>query len=140
MRRVTQIGWIALAASAACALAASSSSAEARGFRLRLGIGSATAATPVPLPPRLTQRIANAGVPLPVATSSAITAPAIAAPVLPRITPAPQAPAPVVGLTQVTLPNPAERARAPEPPVHVAGPWCPSGRVVGAGAGFCAIN
>lgn len=137
MRRISQIGWIVLAASTAFAFAATPSSAEARGFRLRLGIGSASAAAPVP--PRATERIASAGVPLPVAPPRATE------PASPRTEPWTQARETVRGLTPVAVAPVAvapiaERAKPSPHPVRVAGPWCPSDRIVGAGVGFCEVN
>ncbi len=127
MRRISLIGSIARAATTAIALAVTLSSAEARGFRLRLGVGSAVAETSAPAPPRAIERLA-AAIPLPIAAAA------------PRVSPGVERPEPVAALTPVLVAPASERTKPSSQPVRVSGPWCPSDRIVGAGAGFCQIN
>lgn len=128
MNRKTLIGRLGLAATALLIVAATSSAAEARfrGLRLRLGGPIARPPSPSVRPPEPT---VTAGSPI------------LLAPILvPRRKLEPQAAQADAGGAADPAP-----ARAPEkapirPTVQVAGPWCASNRIVGAGVGFCEVN
>ncbi|WP_375462578.1 hypothetical protein [uncultured Methylobacterium sp.] len=122
MNRVTLITRLGLAATALLSVALTSSAAEARFRGLRLRVGSSVARPPSPLV-RQPERTA-AGSPI-------LLAPVVLAP---SRKPEPRAPQPETGEA------PAPERAPVQHPVHVAGPWCASNRVVGAGVGFCELN